>query len=95
MLVTKYRRKVITSEMLIRLKAIFKHLCEQQKSILIEFNGEEDHVHLLVNLSPDNNVSEFFNEGSYAAMLKAAMLEAAMLLCWRQFCFLPSALTSV
>ncbi|PLZ48888.1 hypothetical protein CBP13_18965 [Fischerella thermalis WC441] len=77
-LVTKYRRKVITSEMLIRLKAIFKHLCEQQKSILI---GEEDHVHLLVNLSPDNNISEFFNEGSYAAMLKAAMLEAAMLLC--------------
>ncbi|WP_219725472.1 hypothetical protein, partial [Fischerella thermalis] len=31
------------------------------------------HVHLLVNLSPDNNVSEFFNEGSYAAMLEAVL----------------------
>jgi len=68
-LVTKYRRKVITSEMLIRLKAIFKHLCEQQKSILIEFNGEEDHVHLLVNLSPDNNISEFLNVSHHSKFL--------------------------
>ncbi|WP_313954548.1 IS200/IS605 family transposase [Nostoc sp. FACHB-87] len=58
-LVTKYRRKVITSEILTRMQAIFTDLCEQQKSILIEFNGEEDHVHLLVNLSPDNHISEF------------------------------------
>ncbi|MDJ0796579.1 MAG: IS200/IS605 family transposase [Calothrix sp. MO_167.B12] len=56
---TKYRRKVITSEILTRLQAIFTNLCEQRKSILIEFNGEEDHVHLLVNLSPDNHISEF------------------------------------
>jgi putative transposase len=41
------------------LQAIFTDLCEQQKSILIEFKGEEDHVHLLVNLSPDNHISEF------------------------------------
>ncbi|MBE9050935.1 IS200/IS605 family transposase [Nostocales cyanobacterium LEGE 11386] len=58
-LVTKYRRRVITPEILTRLQAIFTDLCEQQKSILIEFNGEEDHVHLLVNLSPDNHISEF------------------------------------
>jgi putative transposase len=57
-LITKSRCKVITSEMLTRLQ-IFTNLCEQQKSILIEFNGEEDHVHLLVNLSPDNHISEF------------------------------------
>ena len=57
--VTKYRRKVITSEILNRLQQIFTDLCEQQKSILIEFNGESDHVHLLVNLSPDNHISEF------------------------------------
>ncbi|WP_407641868.1 hypothetical protein [Calothrix rhizosoleniae] len=25
----------------------------------MEFNGEEYHVHLLVNLSPDNHISEF------------------------------------
>ncbi|MHC5895035.1 IS200/IS605 family transposase [Nostoc sp.] len=58
-LVTKYRRKVITNVILTRLQTIFTDICEQQKSILIEFNGEEDHVHLLVNLSPENHISEF------------------------------------
>jgi putative transposase len=58
-LVTKYRRKVITSEILTRLQEIFTEICQDQKNILIECNGESDHIHLLVNLSPDNNISEF------------------------------------
>ena len=58
-MVTKYRRKVITSEILNRLQQIFTDLCEQQKSIFIEFKGEEDQVHLLINLSPDNHTAEF------------------------------------
>jgi len=58
-LVTKYRRKVITSEILQRLEQIIAELCQEQKNILIEFNGESDHVHLLVNLSPDNHIAEF------------------------------------
>ncbi|MGB3204701.1 MAG: IS200/IS605 family transposase [Crinalium sp.] len=57
--VTKYRRKVINAEIMTRLQQIFTELCEQQKSILVEFNGETDHVHLLVNLSPDNHIAEF------------------------------------
>lgn len=58
-LVTKYRRKVINPEILVRLQQIFTDLCTQQKSILVEFNAENDHAHLLVDLSPDNNISEF------------------------------------
>jgi putative transposase len=58
-LVTKYRRKVITSEILQRLEQIIAELCQEQKSILVEFNGESDHVHLLVNLSHDNHIAEF------------------------------------
>ena len=43
-----------------RLQQIFADLCEQQKSILIEFNGEElIMLDLLVNLSPDNHIAEF------------------------------------
>ena len=34
-------------------------LCQEQKNILVEFKGESDHVHLLVNLSPDNHIAEF------------------------------------
>ncbi len=58
-LVTKYRRKIITSEILTRLQSIFTNLCKQQKGTLLEFNGESDHVHLLVNISPDTHISEF------------------------------------
>jgi putative transposase len=58
-LVTKYRRKVITPDILTRLREIFTELCTSQKSILVEFNAESDHAHLLVALSPDNNISDF------------------------------------
>ncbi|MDJ0620697.1 MAG: IS200/IS605 family transposase [Calothrix sp. MO_192.B10] len=58
-LVTKYRRKVITNVILNRLQVILTDLCGQQKASLLEFNGEEDHVHLLVNISPDTHISEF------------------------------------
>lgn len=58
-LVTKYRRKVITTDILVRLREIFTALCVSQKSILVEFNAESDHAHLLVDLSPDNHISDF------------------------------------
>lgn len=59
--VTKYRRKVINAEMLLRMKEIFTRLCQNQKSELLEFGGEPDHVHLLVDLSPDVAVSKLVN----------------------------------
>jgi putative transposase len=58
-IVTKYRRKVITSEILPRLEQIISELCQEQKNILVEFNGESDPVHLLVNFSPGNHIAEF------------------------------------
>lgn len=51
--VTKYRKKVITTEILKDLENIFSRLCSNAKSELIEFKGESDHVHLLVDISPD------------------------------------------
>ena len=59
--VTKYRRKVITLDMLEHLEKIFSRLCSNQKSELIEFGGESDHVHLLIDLSPDVAVSKLVN----------------------------------
>lgn len=51
--ITKYRKKVITVDILKDLEKIFSRLCGNAKSELIEFNGESDHVHLLVDISPD------------------------------------------
>lgn len=57
--VTKYRRKVLTAQILDRMREVFAHICIKTKCQLIEFNGESEHVHLLINLHPDNNISAF------------------------------------
>jgi putative transposase len=56
--VTKYRRKVLTQKMLEAMKPVFERVLEANQSILTEFNGEPDHVHLLIDLHPDNNISD-------------------------------------
>jgi putative transposase len=55
----KYRRKVFTAAMLRRLEAVFRETCLQMQGELIEFNGEGDHVHLLVSCHPKFAVSNF------------------------------------
>ncbi|MEH2361023.1 IS200/IS605 family transposase [Nostoc sp.] len=48
-LVVKYRRKAINGEILNRLKEIFTHTLKKWDCELLEFNGESDHVHLLMS----------------------------------------------
>jgi putative transposase len=60
-LVTKYRRKVITKEMLERLGEIFDETLRKWECSLIEFNGEEDHVHLLFSGNPNLTLSTLVN----------------------------------
>ena len=50
--VTKYRREVFTKEILDDLRLIFSNVCIDFESQLVEFDGEDDHVHLLVNYPP-------------------------------------------
>ena len=45
---TEYRSKIFTAQILTELKVIFETVCCQLEASLIEFDGEEDHVHLLV-----------------------------------------------
>jgi len=52
-LVVKYRRCVINGEILIRLEEILKQTLNKWESELLEFNGESDHVHLLIDYKPD------------------------------------------
>lgn len=56
--VTKYRRKVLTSPMLEAMKPVLERVLEANRSSLTQFKGEPDHVHLLVDLHPDNNISD-------------------------------------
>ena len=60
-IVTKYRRKCITSAMLTRLELICKDLTKKWECELLEFNGEADHLHLLLSLNPKVTPSIFVN----------------------------------
>ena len=60
-LVTKYRRKCITAPMLDRFREIAAARCEGWGGKLMEVNGEPDHVHLLVSLPPNLDLSRFVN----------------------------------
>jgi putative transposase len=55
--VTKYRRSVFTDAMLERLNAVYAETMEQMEGTLMEFGGEDDHVHLLVSCHPKTAVS--------------------------------------
>lgn len=59
--VTKYRHKVFTDTHLTRLEAIFRDVCTDFECELVEFNGETDHVHLLVTFPPKVAVSHLVN----------------------------------
>lgn len=60
-LVTKYRRKCFTAEILDRLEAITRELCLKWEVEVLEFGGEADHVHLLLGLNPTIQPSKLVN----------------------------------
>ena len=59
--VTKYRRGVFTKEILDDMRPMFASVCTDFEAELIEFDGEDDHVHLLVNYPPKVAVSKLVN----------------------------------
>ena len=59
--VTKYRRNVFTKDVLEALNPIFDAVCKDFNATLIEFDGEDDHVHLLVNYPPKMAISKLVN----------------------------------
>ena len=70
--VTKYRRKVFTPVILQDLKLMFSKICHDFDSQLMELNGENDHVHLLVNYPPKVSISKLVNslKGASSRMIR-------------------------
>src|SRR3979490_791530 len=50
--VTKYQHRVFTDTHLRRMEEIMRAVCADFETELVEFNGEPNHVHLLVNFPP-------------------------------------------
>ena len=59
--VAKYRRKVFTKEILDDMRGILESVCTDFEAQLVEFEGEDDHVHLLVNYPPKVSISKLVN----------------------------------
>jgi putative transposase len=56
-LVTKYRRKVFKKEHLEFLNEAFKSIVDKWDASIVEFNGESDHVHILLTYPPHKLLS--------------------------------------
>ena len=59
--VTKFRHKVFGDRHLSRIEQIMRDVCADFEAELVEFNGENNHVHLLVNFPPKVAVSKLVN----------------------------------
>ena len=59
--ITKYRGKTLNNEVLEYMQSIMRNVCTEFEVELTEFNGEPDHVHLLVNYPPKVQLSKLIN----------------------------------
>lgn len=59
--VTKYRRKVLSGVAHETLRNLFIRICEDFEARLVESNGEDDHVHLLVEYPPKVAIAKLVN----------------------------------
>ncbi len=60
-LTTKYRLSVFNLAMIKRLHEIFEELLDKWECKIVEFNGEENHVHLLFQYHPEIQLSKLVN----------------------------------
>lgn len=78
--ITKYRRDVL-SELAIRdLRKIFAKVCADFEATLMECNGEDDHVHLLIVYPPKVALSKLVNslKGVSSRLLREGRPEVHM-----------------
>src|SRR5690554_3116479 len=58
---TKYRRHVLDGDAIVRLRGYCAKICGDFDARLVELNGEDDHIHLLVEYPPTVPVSRLVN----------------------------------
>lgn len=69
--VTKYRRKTLTPELLKYLETAFAEILAAWRCKLLEFGGEPDHVHLLIDIHPALDISVLINNLKTASARRA------------------------
>ena len=69
-LVTKYRNPVITGDLEKRLYEYTRQYFSDRDCILLELNGESDHIHILFEAPPMINMADFVNAYKSASSRK-------------------------
>jgi len=59
--VAKYRRRVFDARAIDVLRGIFAEVCSDARATLVEMDGEDDYVHLLVEYPPKLAISSLVN----------------------------------
>lgn len=60
-LVTKYRKPVFDDEISERARALFEAIAPNYKIKVLEWNHDQDHVHILFKAQPKTELSKFIN----------------------------------
>ncbi len=60
-LVIKYRRKVFDDATSERAKEIFEYIAKNYNITLLEWNHDNDHIHILFKAHPNSELSKFIN----------------------------------
>ena len=73
--VTKYRYNVLTGEHIEYLRTVFKETMEEMGGTLEEFDGERNHVHILIQYPPKWSISVIVNnlKGRSSRLLRRDM----------------------
>jgi putative transposase len=90
--IPKYRRKIFTQEILNHLEKMFNACCLKFESKLVEFNGEEDHVHLLISYPPKVSLSKLVNslKGCSSRMIRKHRYPTITNALWKGSLWSPS-----
>lgn len=77
--VSKYRRGVFDAEALAALRTIFAGVCRDFDARLLEMDGEDDHVHLVIEYPPKVSASKLVNslKGVSSRLLRKARPDIA------------------
>ena len=60
-MVVKYRRKVINETIANRIKEIGKNIGQNYNITFMEYNHDQDHVHILFKAHPNSEISKYIN----------------------------------
>jgi len=90
--VTKYRREALSDQALCIIEESCRKVCRDFESDMLEFNGENDHVHLLISYPPKVAISRLVNslKGVSSRHVRVAQLPEVTAMLWGKHFWSPS-----